>query len=191
MRTRSAESSRTGSGRRRTPSSGSSVGWLERISVRRPWRRRGLARAITAESLRRLRDRGMTRGDARRGCGQSARCPRALRGSRIHGGQRSSGVSTGARSRVDSRFGGAGGPAGARRFRRRGGRRRAPSRARPVRAPIVVEPPWPGSTWTPSSRLDRRASEAAISAASPPGRSTRPHPPANSVSPLNSGPRRA
>ena len=35
-------------------------GWLEHISVRRPWRRRGLARAITAESLRRLRDRGMT-----------------------------------------------------------------------------------------------------------------------------------
>jgi mycothiol synthase len=35
-------------------------GWLEHISVRRPWRRRGLARAITAESLRRLRDAGMT-----------------------------------------------------------------------------------------------------------------------------------
>jgi mycothiol synthase len=35
-------------------------GWLEHISVRRPWRRRGLGRAITAESLRRLRDAGMT-----------------------------------------------------------------------------------------------------------------------------------
>ena len=34
-------------------------GWLEHISVRRPWRRRGLARAITATSLRRLRDAGM------------------------------------------------------------------------------------------------------------------------------------
>ena len=34
-------------------------GWLEHISVRRPWRRRGLARAITAESLRRFRDRGL------------------------------------------------------------------------------------------------------------------------------------
>lgn len=34
-------------------------GWLEHISVRRPWRRRGLARAITAASLRRLRDVGM------------------------------------------------------------------------------------------------------------------------------------
>ena len=34
-------------------------GWLEHISVRRPWRRRGLGRALTAESLRRLRDAGM------------------------------------------------------------------------------------------------------------------------------------
>lgn len=35
-------------------------GWLEHISVRRPWRRRGLARAITAASLVRLREVGMT-----------------------------------------------------------------------------------------------------------------------------------
>jgi mycothiol synthase len=35
-------------------------GWLEKISVRRPWRRRGLARAMTAESLRRFRTAGMT-----------------------------------------------------------------------------------------------------------------------------------
>jgi mycothiol synthase len=35
-------------------------GWLERISVRRSWRRRGLGRAITAESLRRLAAAGMT-----------------------------------------------------------------------------------------------------------------------------------
>ena len=35
-------------------------GWLEHISVRRPWRRRGLGRAITAESLRRLQAAGMT-----------------------------------------------------------------------------------------------------------------------------------
>jgi mycothiol synthase len=35
-------------------------GWLEHISVRRPWRRRGLARAITAEALRRLQAAGMT-----------------------------------------------------------------------------------------------------------------------------------
>jgi len=35
-------------------------GWLEHISVRRPWRRRGLARAITAESLRRFAALGMT-----------------------------------------------------------------------------------------------------------------------------------
>lgn len=37
-------------------------GWLEHISVRRPWRRRGLARAITAASLLRLRSAGMTEG---------------------------------------------------------------------------------------------------------------------------------
>jgi mycothiol synthase len=35
-------------------------GWLEHISVRRPWRRRGLGRAITAEALRRLSAAGMT-----------------------------------------------------------------------------------------------------------------------------------
>jgi len=34
-------------------------GWLERISVRRAWRRRGLGRAITAASLIRLREAGM------------------------------------------------------------------------------------------------------------------------------------
>jgi len=37
-------------------------GWLEHISVRRPWRRRGLARAITAMSLEIFRERGMTDG---------------------------------------------------------------------------------------------------------------------------------
>jgi mycothiol synthase len=37
-------------------------GWLEHISVRRRWRRRGLGRAITAISLGRLRGRGMTDG---------------------------------------------------------------------------------------------------------------------------------
>jgi mycothiol synthase len=34
-------------------------GWLDSISVRRPWRRRGLARALTAEALRRLKAAGM------------------------------------------------------------------------------------------------------------------------------------
>ncbi len=34
-------------------------GWLEHISVRRPWRRRGLGRAITAIAMRRLRDAGI------------------------------------------------------------------------------------------------------------------------------------
>jgi len=36
------------------------TGWTENISVRRPWRRRGLARALLADSLRAVRDRGMT-----------------------------------------------------------------------------------------------------------------------------------
>lgn len=35
------------------------VGWLDDVSVRRPWRRRGLAAALIASSLRALRDRGM------------------------------------------------------------------------------------------------------------------------------------
>ncbi len=38
---------------------GISVGWLEQVSVRRPWRRRGLGAAVIAESLRILRDRGI------------------------------------------------------------------------------------------------------------------------------------
>lgn len=37
-------------------------GWLERISVRRPWRRRGLAKAIIVSALAALRDAGMTEG---------------------------------------------------------------------------------------------------------------------------------
>ncbi len=35
-------------------------GWLASVFVRRPWRRRGLARAVVARSLAVLRDRGMT-----------------------------------------------------------------------------------------------------------------------------------
>lgn len=35
-------------------------GWLEHISVRRPWRRRGVGRALTAEALHRLRAAAMT-----------------------------------------------------------------------------------------------------------------------------------
>jgi mycothiol synthase len=35
-------------------------GWLDHVSVRRPWRRRGLASALIAESLSALRDAGMT-----------------------------------------------------------------------------------------------------------------------------------
>jgi mycothiol synthase len=37
-------------------------GWVENISVRRPWRRRGLARALIASSIRALREQGMTEG---------------------------------------------------------------------------------------------------------------------------------
>jgi mycothiol synthase len=35
-------------------------GELAGVSVRRPWRQRGLARALVADSLRALRDAGMT-----------------------------------------------------------------------------------------------------------------------------------
>jgi mycothiol synthase len=38
---------------------GVSRGWLERISVRRPWRRRGLGGALTAAAMIRLRERGV------------------------------------------------------------------------------------------------------------------------------------
>ena len=37
-------------------------GWLDSVFTRRPWRRRGLARALVARSLVVLRDRGMTEG---------------------------------------------------------------------------------------------------------------------------------
>lgn len=40
---------------------GSRLATLDAVSVRRPWRRRGLARAMVAESLRRVRDAGATR----------------------------------------------------------------------------------------------------------------------------------
>lgn len=39
---------------------GTRVGWTESIAVRRPWRRRGLARALLAASLRAVRDAGAT-----------------------------------------------------------------------------------------------------------------------------------
>jgi ribosomal protein S18 acetylase RimI-like enzyme len=41
---------------------GRTRGWVENISVRRPWRRRGLARALIAASFPVLRARGMTEG---------------------------------------------------------------------------------------------------------------------------------
>jgi GNAT superfamily N-acetyltransferase len=39
---------------------GTARGWCDSIFTRRPWRRRGLARALISRSLERLRDRGMT-----------------------------------------------------------------------------------------------------------------------------------
>jgi ribosomal protein S18 acetylase RimI-like enzyme len=39
---------------------GRRLGYLDSVAVRRPWRRRGVARAMVAESLRRMRDRGAT-----------------------------------------------------------------------------------------------------------------------------------
>jgi mycothiol synthase len=41
---------------------GLSRGWLEHISVRRPWRKRGLATALIAETLRMYRDMGLAEG---------------------------------------------------------------------------------------------------------------------------------
>jgi mycothiol synthase len=41
---------------------GQKRGWVENISVRRPWRKRGLARALINETIAALRERGMTEG---------------------------------------------------------------------------------------------------------------------------------
>jgi mycothiol synthase len=41
---------------------GQKRGWVENISVRRPWRKRGLARALIASTIDALRERGMTEG---------------------------------------------------------------------------------------------------------------------------------
>ena len=56
---RSPAWSRHGSGPQENERLGVKRGWLERISVRRPWRRRGLGRALTAAAMRRLHDAGM------------------------------------------------------------------------------------------------------------------------------------
>ena len=50
-------------------------GWLEHISVRRPWRKRGVAKALIADSLRMLRDMGMDEARARRRLGEPVRAP--------------------------------------------------------------------------------------------------------------------
>jgi ribosomal protein S18 acetylase RimI-like enzyme len=43
-----------------TTPDGERQGWLDSVFTRRPWRRRGLARALIVRSLERLRDRGLT-----------------------------------------------------------------------------------------------------------------------------------
>ena len=58
-------------------------GHTEFISVRRPWRRRGLARALIAASFPLLRARGHDRGDARRRHREPVRCPSRLRELRL------------------------------------------------------------------------------------------------------------
>ena len=51
---------------------------------------------------------------------------------------------------------------------------------------MVVSPPWPGSTRLSPGRPNRRSSDCISSSSSPPGKSVRPKPAQNSVSPENS-----
>ena len=68
-------------------------GWLEHISVRRPWRRRGLALALTIDAMHRPRGRH-GRGDARRRRRQPDRCPGfGGRGARLRSGRAADRVS--------------------------------------------------------------------------------------------------
>ncbi len=53
-------------------------GWLEHISVRRPWRRRGLAKALIASALVGLWEAGMNEAMLRRGHRESQRRRRAI-----------------------------------------------------------------------------------------------------------------
>ncbi len=69
--------------------------------------------------------------------------------------------------------------------RRTAARRRGRAPSRPARGRSSWPGRGPGRTPTWSSSSVSRASDATIASASPPGRSTRPHAPANSVSPLN------
>ena len=60
-------------------------GWLEHVSVRRPWRGRGLAKALCADSFRVLRDHGHGGGVARRRRDEPDRRAPAVRAPRVHG----------------------------------------------------------------------------------------------------------
>ena len=177
--TRSPASSRTGSGPRRTSELGVKRGWLERISVRRPWRRRGLARAITAgcapPAARGRHGRGHARASIPRTPTGRSGCTRDSASRCTAGRPPTGGRSTGAGAAPS----------------RRQANSRPPSRTSSIQArsrPIVVAGPCPGKTAIRSSSPASRAIDSTIASASPPGRSTRPQPAANSVSPLYSRP---
>ena len=155
-------------------------GWLEHISVRRPWRRRGLARAITAASLRQA--------------SASAGSTEAMLGVDSENPNGALGLYEGLGFEVMQPRGGlparprAAPAAAAAAVRRRAGRRRGRAPSRPARGRSSSPGRGPGRRRRgPRARAAAR-STSTIAAGSPPGRSTRPQPPANSVSPLNSRP---
>ncbi len=61
------------------PAQGYKDGWTDRLGVRPAWRRRGVARALLAASMRQLRRGGPGRGGPRRRHGEPHWCLRALR----------------------------------------------------------------------------------------------------------------
>ena len=161
--------------------------WLEHVSVRRPWRGRGLAKALCAASFR---DPPASRAWTRPGWASTRRtrparwpCTRASGSRSCAAGRRSGGRSTGRRRRG----GRSGSGAGARRLERQPALVADELHPRPLAADRRAAP-CPGSTRSRSSSVARRARPATIASASPPGKSTRPQPPGNSVSPLNSRP---
>ena len=143
-------------------------GWLEHVSVRRPWRGRGLAKALCADAFRVLRDHGIEEAwlgvdgtnptgalQLYEGLGLHGRPP--LAGVRAADGRPGTrgldlgrGGAPGLRSRARRRVRAGVGP--------RGGRARATARSRP----IVVAAPCPGSTRRWSSSSARRVSDSTI-----------------------------
>ena len=84
-RSRSPASSRPGSGPKRTSDSASSAAGSRRSASRRPWRKRGLGRAMTAAALGQAPGRRHGRCDARGGLGEPDRCARPVRTARVRG----------------------------------------------------------------------------------------------------------